>query len=148
MTDHVHGKVIVVTGAASGFGRLVSLKTAALGALLVCGDVDAAELGVTVEQISAAGGDAVAVPTDVTDLAQVQNLARQAVTRFGRIDVLVNNAGIMPLAFYADHVDAVDAWNRCIDVNFRGVLNGIVAVYDQMIRQGRGHVHKDKKTRM
>lgn len=140
MTDHLSGKVVVVTGAAGGFGRLVSLKSAARGARLVCGDVDAAELTRTVEQIAEAGGEALAVPTDVTDLGQMQALARRAVERFDRLDVLVNNAGTMPLAFYADHAEAMSAWNRCIDVNFRGVLNGIVAVYDQMLRQGRGHV--------
>ena len=51
-----------------------------------------------------------------------------------------NNAGVMPLAFYADHAEAADAWERCIDINFKGVLNGIMAVHDQMISQGRGHV--------
>lgn len=140
MTEHVHGKVVVVTGAAGGFGRLVSSKAAAQGARLVCADVNAAELERTAAEIADAGGEALAVPTDVTNLGQMQHLARQSVERFGRIDVLVNNAGTMPLAFYADHGDAMEAWNRCIDVNFRGVLNGIVAVYDQMIRQGRGHV--------
>ena len=53
---------------------------------------------------------------------------------------MVNNAGVMPLAFYADHADAGAAWERCIDINIKGVLNGIVAVYDQMIAQGRGHI--------
>jgi NAD(P)-dependent dehydrogenase (short-subunit alcohol dehydrogenase family) len=53
---------------------------------------------------------------------------------------MVNNAGVMPLAFYADHAVAADAWDRCIDVNLKGVLHGIIAVHDAMIRQGRGHV--------
>jgi NADP-dependent 3-hydroxy acid dehydrogenase YdfG len=64
----------------------------------------------------------------------------QAVERWGAVDVLVNNAGVMPLAFFSDHAVAADAWDRCIDINVKGVLNGICAVYDQMIRQGRGHV--------
>jgi NADP-dependent 3-hydroxy acid dehydrogenase YdfG len=76
----------------------------------------------------------------VRDLVEVQALATRAVERFGAVDVLVNNAGVMPLAFFADHEQAHDAWTRCIDINFKGVLNGICAVHDQMIAQGRGHV--------
>ena len=59
---------------------------------------------------------------------------------FGGVDILVNNAGTMPLAFYEDHAIASEAWDRCIDVNIKGVLNGIMAVYDTMIGQGQGHV--------
>jgi NADP-dependent 3-hydroxy acid dehydrogenase YdfG len=70
----------------------------------------------------------------------MEQLAARAVDEFGAIDVMVNNAGTMPLAFFADHATAADAWDRCIDVNFRGVLNGIGAVHDQMISQGRGQV--------
>jgi NADP-dependent 3-hydroxy acid dehydrogenase YdfG len=67
-------------------------------------------------------------------------MASACVEHFGAIDVLINNAGTMPLAFWADHAAAADAWNRCIDINFKGVVNGIAAVHDQMIKQGRGHV--------
>jgi NADP-dependent 3-hydroxy acid dehydrogenase YdfG len=67
-------------------------------------------------------------------------LAEAAVATYGRIDVMVNNAGKMPLAFIADHKLALDAWSQCIDINFKGVINGTVAVYDQMIAQGCGHV--------
>ena len=62
------------------------------------------------------------------------------VAAFGSIEVIINNAGTMPLAFLADHADAAEAWHRCIDINIKGVLNGMIAVYDQMIAQGRGHV--------
>ncbi len=140
MTNHVFGKVIVVTGAASGFGRLVCEKTAALGARVVCADVNEAGLAQTVTAIEGSGGTATSAVTDVRKLAEMQRLAKQAVERFGAIDVMVNNAGIMPLAFFADHARAADAWERCIDINIKGVLNGIVAVHDQMIVQGRGHV--------
>ncbi|MDG2113918.1 MAG: SDR family NAD(P)-dependent oxidoreductase, partial [Actinomycetota bacterium] len=65
---------------------------------------------------------------------------QHAVDTFGSLDVMVNNAGVMPLAFYADHEVAADAWDRCIDINFKGVLHGIMAAHDHMVRQGRGHV--------
>ena len=67
-------------------------------------------------------------------------LVTDAVSVHGRVDVLVNNAGTMPLAFFADHAAAREAWDRCIDINFQGVLNGITAVHDQMIEQGRGQI--------
>ena len=140
MTDHVEGKVVVVTGAASGFGRLVAQKVAARGAKVVAADIDIEGLDATAGAITDAGGHVVHRRTDVTDRADVFGLADFAVESFGAIDVMVNNAGVMPLAFYADHAQAADAWDRCIDINFRGVLNGITAVHDQMIAQGRGQV--------
>jgi len=140
MPNYVKDKVIIVTGAASGFGRLVSEKTAKLGGKLVCADINAEQLAGVTAGINGAGGAAEGVITDVTQLEQMHALAQRAIERFGRIDVLVNNAGVMPLAFYADHAKAIAAWNRCIDINIKGVLNGIVAVYDAMIAQGRGHI--------
>lgn len=140
MSNHVTGKVIVITGAAGGFGRLVSQKTAALGAKIVASDVNQAELDVTVKSVTEAGGEAIGVVADVTDRAQMKALAQAAIERFGAVDVMVNNAGVMPLAFYADHEIAAEAWDRCIDINMKGVLHGISAVHDQMIEQGRGHV--------
>ena len=107
---------------------------------MVAADIDADGLAATAESITAAGGSVAHRRTDVTDRADMAALAAFAVETFGAIDVMVNNAGIMPLAFFADHARAADAWDRCIDVNFRGVLNGIMAVHDQMIAQGRGQV--------
>jgi NADP-dependent 3-hydroxy acid dehydrogenase YdfG len=140
MTNHVAGKSIVITGAGSGFGKLVAQRVAALGAKVTCADVDLAAAEAVAVEIRAAGGTALAYRADVASIAEMRALARAAVDAFGAIDVMVNNAGVMPLAFYGDHAAALDAWHRCIDVNFKGVLNGIVAVYDQMIAQGRGHV--------
>ncbi|MFO0872337.1 MAG: SDR family NAD(P)-dependent oxidoreductase [Phycisphaerales bacterium] len=140
--DHIAGKVIVVTGAGSprGFGALVSRQAAARRAKLVCADIDEVAVGEVVAGIVAQGGEAMAVKADVSSIDDMKALAAAAVARFGRIDVMVNNAGVMPLAFFADHAAALAAWHRCIDVNFKGVLNGMVAVYDPMIAQGRGHV--------
>ena len=138
--NHIDGKVIVVTGAGSGFGRLVSQQAAASGASIVAADVDGEAATATVEAITAAGGSGEAVTADVTRKADLDEVARVAVERFGAIDVLVNNAGVMPLAFFADHEVAWEAWDRAIDINLKGVVHGIAAVYDQMIAQGRGHV--------
>lgn len=140
MSNHIDGRVIVITGAGGGFGRLVATKTAALGAAVVASDVDQAGLDQTVAAIAAAGGTATGVIADVTDRAQMHELAQVAVTTHGAIDVMVNNAGVMPLAFHGDHAQAADAWDRCIDINFKGVVHGISAVHDQMIEQGRGHI--------
>jgi NADP-dependent 3-hydroxy acid dehydrogenase YdfG len=137
---HISGKSIIITGAAGGFGRLVAQKTAALGARVVASDIDELALKSTVASIVSEGGTAEGVVADVTSRPQMVALAKAALDRFGTIDVMVNNAGVMPLAFYADHVAAADAWDRCIDINFKGVLNGITAVHDAMIAQGRGHI--------
>jgi NADP-dependent 3-hydroxy acid dehydrogenase YdfG len=140
MSDHVRGKVIIVTGAASGFGRLVAEKVGAKGARVVVADIDAAGAESVAAAIRAAGGEAIHRGTDVTDRGDTTGLAALAVDTYSAIDVLVNNAGIMPLAFFSDHAAAAEAWDRCIDVNLKGVLHGINAVYDQMIAQGHGHV--------
>jgi NADP-dependent 3-hydroxy acid dehydrogenase YdfG len=140
MTNYVKDKVIIITGAAGGFGRLVAQKCAALGAQIVAADIDEAELRSSVRSIEDEGGRALAVTTDVTDRVEMNALADRAVSAFGAIDVMVNNAGVMPLALYADHAEAAEAWDRCIDINLKGVLHGIMAVHDQMIAQGRGQV--------
>lgn len=140
MTDYIKGKTTIITGAGSGFGALASQRLAARGAKLVCSDIDAASAQATVEAITVAGGSAVATKADVSRLDDMRALAALAVDRFGAIDVLVNNAGTMPLAFLADHAAAIEAWSRCIDINFKGVMNGTCAVYDQMIVQGSGQI--------
>ena len=103
MSNYMNGKVIIITGAGGGFGRLVSQKTAALGACVVASDVNEAELTITADSVTALGGRIEAVLADVTDQEQMIGLAERAVACFGAIDVMVNNAGVMPLAFYADH---------------------------------------------
>ena len=138
--NHIDGKVIIVTGAASGFGRLICQKTASLGARIIACDINAAELNETAHSITAAGGEAIAVLADVTSRNELLALADQTIDAFSEIDVMINNAGAMPLAFYSDHDEAAEAWDRCIDINIKGVLNGITAVHEQMLKQGRGHV--------
>ncbi len=140
MADHVSGKSIVITGAGGGFGRLVALKAAARGAKVTLGDINSEAVEAVAEEIRVAGGVAEAKSADVRDLAQVKALVGAALARFGAVDVMLNNAGIMPLAFIEDHEAAYSSWERCIDINIKGVLNGMVAAHDAMIAAGRGHV--------
>lgn len=140
MTDHVSGKTILITGAGGGFGRLVSLKAASAGAKIVATDINEAGLKETVDMIEAEGGTAYGMAGDVSKLEDLKGLSAKAVELHGRVDVMINNAGVMPLAFYSDHEAAKDAWYRCIDINIKGVLNGMISVYDQMMAQGAGHI--------
>jgi len=140
MSNFVNDKVIIVTGAGGGFGRLVCQKASALGAKLICVDIDKAAVEETASLITSEGKTASPFVANVANLTEMQAVAAEAIKQHGAIDVMVNNAGTMPLAFFADHAAAADAWSRCIDVNIKGVLNGITAVYDQMMKQGHGHV--------
>ncbi len=138
--NYITNKVVLITGAASGFGRLTAMKAAGLGAKVVCLDLNAGALDELVGEIVAHGGIAISMVSDVREVEQMRAGVSAAVDQFGRVDVLVNNAGTMPLAFISDHAAALDAWNKCIDINFKGVMNGTVAVYDQMIKQGAGQI--------
>lgn len=140
MSKYLQGKVIIVTGAGSGFGRLISEKCAAGGAKVVGVDVNPEPLNEVFDGIRAAGFEGSAQVADVTDIGQVKAAAQHAVATYGAIDVIVNNAGVMPLAFFADHERAWEKWHKAIDINIKGVVNGISAVYDTMIKQGRGQV--------
>ncbi|MFV0259922.1 MAG: SDR family oxidoreductase [Acidimicrobiales bacterium] len=140
MTSFLQDRVVVITGGGGGFGRLIGEQAAARGARVVLADRDGAAAKEAAAAIEAAGGVARAETVDVTDAAQMDAMAASTVAAYGAIDVMVNNAGVMPLAFFADHQQARDAWYACIDINLKGVLNGICAVHDQMIGQGRGHV--------
>ena len=138
--SHLSERVVVVTGAAGGFGRLICTGAVSRGARIVAADVDEDGASAVASELQANGHEAIAVPADVTSLDQMHALVSAAVDRFGSVDVIVNNAGVMPLAFFSDHAEAADAWSRCIDINMKGVLHGMIAVHDQMIAQGRGHV--------
>jgi NADP-dependent 3-hydroxy acid dehydrogenase YdfG len=103
-------------------------------------DVSVDALNDAFEGIRAAGHEGSPHVADVADMAQMRAAAAHAVDTYGRIDVIVNNAGVMPLAFFADHERAWEKWHKAIDINIKGVVNGIAAVYDTMIEQGRGQV--------
>ena len=140
MNNYVDGKVIIVTGAAGGFGKVLSGKAAQLGGRMVCADINTDALQDSVQEIVNTGGTALAMEADVTKTDSMHQLVDQALDAYGQVDVLINNAGIMPLAFFSDHQQASAAWDRCIDINFKGVLNGITAVYDHMVANGQGHI--------
>jgi NADP-dependent 3-hydroxy acid dehydrogenase YdfG len=138
MRSNIEGKVVVITGGSSGMGEAAARHLSAQGASVVLGARRIERLQALAGEITAAGGKALAVQTDVTDRGQVQRLVDAAVETYGRIDVLVNNAGVMPLSPLERL--KVDEWDRMIDVNLKGVLYGIAAALPPMKEQKSGHV--------
>ncbi|MEU0464742.1 SDR family oxidoreductase [Amycolatopsis sp. NPDC006131] len=133
----VDGKVVAITGASSGIGAATAIELADRGAAVVLGARRGERLASLVERIRDAGGRAEMLEVDVTRRGDLAELVGLAVDRFGRLDVLVSNAGIASLAPVADL--EVDAWDAMIDVNVRGVLYGIAAAMPVFRSQGRGH---------
>jgi NADP-dependent 3-hydroxy acid dehydrogenase YdfG len=134
---HISGKVVVITGASSGLGEATARHLAGHGATVVLGARRAERLQALAEEIARAGGRASAVVTDVTDAAGVQAFVDGAVEQYGRIDVILNNAGVMPHSPLERR--KVGDWDRTIDVNIKGVLYGIAAALPHMQRQKSGH---------
>jgi NADP-dependent 3-hydroxy acid dehydrogenase YdfG len=134
----IHGKVVAITGASSGIGEATARHLASLGAIVVLGARRTDRLHRLVAEIKAAGGEAVATHVDVTNASDLQSLVSLAVEHFGRLDVLVGNAGISKLSTMAD-LD-VDGWSAMIDVNVKGILHGIAAALPVFHRQGSGHL--------
>lgn len=137
MMSGVQGKVVAVTGASSGIGAATARELATRGSAVVLGARRTDRLEAVVEQIRADGGRAEMLAVDVTDRSDLERLVALAVDRFGRLDVLVGNAGVARTSPVAD-LD-VDSWDAMIDVNVRGVLHGIAAALPVFRRQGRGH---------
>jgi NAD(P)-dependent dehydrogenase (short-subunit alcohol dehydrogenase family) len=134
----LEGKVAIVTGAASGIGRATALLFAAEGAAVVVADVNNGGGMQTVEAIRSAGGRAQYVHTDVSRSPDVQAMVRAAVERFGRLDVLFNNAGIA--VFKGVEETTEDEWDRVVAVNLRGVYLGIKYAAPEMRRAGGGSI--------
>lgn len=137
MSNNIAGKVVVITGASSGLGAATARLLSAEGASVVLGARRRDRIEALARELTEAGGRAVAVNTDVTDRAQVENLVETAARTYGRVDVMINNAGLMPQAPLERF--KVDEWDRMIDVNLRGVLYGIAAALPHMQRQKSGH---------
>lgn len=128
-------KVVLITGASSGIGAGIARELARAGARLALGARRTDRLDALAAEI---GGDVLVRRLDVTDRADVAAFATAARERFGRVDVIVNNAGIMPLSLMASL--EVDEWDRMIDVNIKGVLYGVAAVLPEMTARGDGHI--------
>ena len=131
-------KVVLVTGASSGIGEGISRTVAAAGARVMMGARRVDRLRALAAELNAAGGTVLAHALDVTDRASVEAFADAARAAWGRVDVIVNNAGVMPLSPMA--AMKVDEWERMVDVNIKGVLYGIAAVLPEMTERGSGHV--------
>lgn len=137
MTQNIGGKVVVITGASSGLGEATARLLSLQGAHVVLGARRIDRLETLANDIRQRGGQAIALTTDVTDRTQVARLVDAAVQAHGRIDVMLNNAGLMPHSPLERL--KVDDWDRMIDVNLRGVLYGIAAALPHMQRQKSGH---------
>jgi NADP-dependent 3-hydroxy acid dehydrogenase YdfG len=136
--DNVAGKVVAITGASSGIGAATARLLGAQGALVVLGARRTDRLEKLVAEIVAAGGKAACRTLDVTDRADTAAFVDFAKAAFGQLDVLVNNAGVMPLSPLS--ALKLDEWDRMIDVNIRGVLHGIAAALPVMEGQGFGQI--------
>lgn len=130
-------KIVAIAGASSGIGEATALHLAERGMRLVLGARRVDRLDALVEQIVAAGGEAVAVEVDVRNRADVARLVETAQTRFGRLDVLFSNAGSMAVSGFDEL--RVDDWEQMVEVNIKGVLNGIAAALPVFRAQGGGH---------
>ena len=138
MRNNIEGKIVVITGASSGLGEATARLLSAQGAPVVLGARRSDRIQALAAALTAGGGKAIALTTDVTRREQVQKLVDAAVQAYGRIDVIINNAGLMPQSLLESL--KVDEWDRMIDVNIKGVLYGIAAALPYMQRQKAGHV--------
>jgi NADP-dependent 3-hydroxy acid dehydrogenase YdfG len=138
MSDNIKGKIVVITGASSGLGEATARQLSAKGASVVLGARRVDRIQSLAKELTVGGGNALAFPTDVTHYEQVKNLVDAAVKTYGRVDVVINNAGLMPHSPLERL--KIDDWNRMIDVNLKGVLYGIAAALPHMKAQLGGHI--------
>ena len=135
--NNIENKVVVITGASSGLGEATARLLAKKGAKVVIGARRTEKLEAIVQDIRAEGGQAEFIGVDVTKPNEVQALIEKALSAFGQIDVLVNNAGLMSIAPLSEL--KVDEWDRMIDINIKGVLYGIAATLPVFQKQNFGH---------
>jgi len=133
----IEGKVVAITGASSGIGEATALLLAQRGAKVVIGARGSERLKALADRIVSAGGEVAYARTDVKRREDLSNLVKLACERYGKLDVLVNNAGIGPIS-PLDEL-RVDEWDDMIDINIKGVLNGIAAALPVFRKQGFGH---------
>ncbi|RAT18174.1 oxidoreductase [Lonsdalea populi] len=135
--NNISGKVVVITGASSGLGEASARHLAGRGAVLVLAARRKARLDGLVADITEHGGKAIAVKADVTRKDEVQNIIDSALAAFGRVDVMINNAGLMAIAPLT--LGKTEEWDRMIDINIKGVLYGIAAALPVFEKQQSGH---------
>ena len=138
MNNEIAGKVVVITGASSGLGEATARHLSAQGASVVLGARRVDRIQALAAELAGTGGKAIAIATDVTDYDQVKRLVDAAVQAYGRVDVMINNAGLMPHSPLERL--KIDDWDRTIDVNIKGVLYGIAAALPYMKQQKSGHI--------
>jgi NADP-dependent 3-hydroxy acid dehydrogenase YdfG len=136
--SNIKDKVIIITGASSGIGEATAHELASKGAKVVLAARREDRLLKLQQEIQSAGGQAIYKVTDVASAKQMEELASYAVKEFGKIDVIVNNAGVMPLS--PVHEKKITEWEMMIDVNIKGVLYGIAAVLPYMRERKEGHI--------
>ncbi len=137
MSNNISGKVVIITGASSGLGEATARHLAEKGARVVLAARRKDKLDALVAELVNAGGQAVAYQTDVTSQDDVKALIQGAIVTFGRLDVLVNNAGLMAIAPLSE--GRVDEWDRMIDINIKGLLYGVAAALPVFQQQNSGH---------
>ena len=133
----IDGKVVAITGASSGIGEATATLLAERGAKVVLGARNPDRLDAVAARISATGGEAVTKATDVSSRGDLMEFVSLATASYGQLDVLVSNAGIMPVSPFDEL--CVDDWEAMVDVNLKGVLFGIAAALPVFRRQGYGH---------
>ncbi len=138
MNNNIEGKIVVITGASSGLGEAAAKHLSEQGAIVVLGARRVDRIRSLANELIKKGGKALALATDVTKYEQVKALVDAAVKTYGRIDVIINNAGLMPHSPLERL--KIDEWNQMIDVNIKGVLYGIAAALPYMQQQKSGHV--------
>jgi len=138
MTNTIKDKVIAITGASSGIGKSIAMLLAGQGAKIVLAARRADELKRIVSDITQTGGHAIDVVADVTVRADMEHLVKVACDRFGRLDVMINNAGVAQLS-RIDELD-VPGWEAMIDINLKGVLYGMAAAIPVFKKQEAGHI--------
>lgn len=134
----IKGQVAVITGASSGIGYATALAVAKAGAKVVAGARRKERLEQLQKEIEKNGGECIAVSCDVTKRNDCENLVDAAIKKWNRIDILINNAGLMPLSFVKNL--KIDEWDRMVDVNIKGVLYCTAAVVPHLLKQKSGHI--------
>ncbi len=138
MIQSLKGKVAAVTGASVGIGRAIAIKLAKNGVKVILGARNAEQLKIVADEIKNTGGDAVFLKTDVKNKADLHHFVNLAVEKYGRLDIIVNNAGCAQLS-RIDELD-VDGWEEMIDINIKGVLYGMAAAIPIFKEQQSGHI--------